>query len=159
MEKKHNKQNRPAAKPAVATESKAKKNTADSKFLVLGGLVVILIAAAFIWKNNMKPAQEEKAPAVVADDSAVVAVIDGEEIRMSSLQNIKNGIPQLKDIPMETVYNNLLEGYVNSRVILKAAQKAGIQDRQEVQKVIEEAKEQIISRAYLAEQLKNRMKQ
>lgn len=157
MEKKHNKQTRPTAKPAVVAETK--KKGMDGKFLILGGLVVIIIAAAFILKGKMGPTQKESAFETPTDTSAVVAVIDGEEIHLSKLQGIKNAIPQLRDIPMETVYNNLLEGYVNSRVILKAAQNAGIQDRSEVQKVIEDAKEQIVSRAYLAEQLQKRMSQ
>ena len=157
MEKKHNKQTRPTAKPAVMAETK--KKGMDSKFLILGGLVVIIIAAAFILKGKMGPTQKESSFEAPTDTSAVVAIIDGEEIRLSKLQNIKNSIPQLREIPMETVYNNLWEGYVNSRVILKAAEKAGVQDRQEVQKVIEDAKEQILSRAYLAEQLQKRMSQ
>ena len=124
---------------------------------IWGGVAVIIVAALAFSQWCCPEKKINFTPRGKVDDGIVVAIIDGEKLRMTDLEVIKDGIPQLKDIPMETVYNNLLEGYVNSRVVLKAAEKSGIKDRADVQKAINDAKEQILSKAYLAEQLQARM--
>lgn len=129
------------------------------KWLLAGGVAFVfvgaLIASQLCCTDKDIPLTKQASPAV--DNSAVVAIIGGKEVKMSELEAVKNGIPQLKDMPMEIVYNKLLEAYVNNKVMLDAAKKAGIQNRADVKKMISDAKEQILFQAYLSEQLKARM--
>ena len=141
----------------VVSANSSKEDKKSKVFATLGGVVVIVLAALVLLKWCCPEKQIEFKPKSHANDGIVVAIIDGEKLKLSDLERVKNSIPQLREMPIETVYNNLLEGYVNGRVILKAAEKSGIEKRPEVQKAIKEAREQILSKAYLADQLQARM--
>ena len=140
----------------VASGSNVQETKKSKVFVVLGGAVVVVLAALAVLKWCC-PGKQVEFPTDKSNEGVVVAVIDGEKLKLKDLERVKNGIPQLRELPMETVYNNLLEGYINSRVVLKAAEKSGIQNKPEVQKAINDAREQILSKAYLAEQLQTRM--
>ena len=88
----------------------------------------------------------------------VVAKINGQEVRMSELEKIKNTVPQLKAVPMEQVYNQLLDGYINNKVILAAAEKMDLKNRPEIKQMLEDTKNQILFQAVLAEKIRERMK-
>ena len=140
----------------VAPESSLQQTKKSKIFVFLGGAVVIVLAVLAVLKWCC-PEKQVEFPASKADEGVVVAIIDGDKLKLADLERVKNGIPQLRELPIETVYNNLLEGYINSRVVLKAAERSGIQKNPEVQRAINEAREQILSKAFLAEQLQVRM--
>ena len=132
--------------------------TSMKKWVLAGGVAFVFVGALIASQlccTDKKVAFKKSAS--VVDNTAVVAVIDGKEVRMSELETAKNSVPQLKDLPMEVVYNKLLEAYVNNKVVLEAAKKAGIQNRADVKKMISDAQDQILFQAYLSEQLKARM--
>ena len=157
--KKVNKKSQNAGKKEVLTKTVLVEDTQKKSkiFWILGGVAVVAVAGYAFLQWCCPEKQIKFTPKGAVKESVVVAVIDGEKLRLEDLEAIKNSVPQLKEIPMETVFNNLLDTYVNGRVIVKAAEKSGVQKRPEVKKAIEEAKEQILSRAYLAEQLQARM--
>ena len=127
------------------------------KWFVAGGVAVVFVGALIASQLCCSDKKDIIFPTKSVDNSAVVAVVGGKEVKMSELEAVKNGIPQLKDMPMEVVYNKLLEAYVNNKVMLDAAKKAGIQNREDVKKMIADAQDQILFQAYLTEQLKARM--
>ena len=87
---------------------------------------------------------------------AVVAVIGEENIYLSEVQDYAKAIPQLADLSFEVVYPQLLETIVDSRVLKKAAEAAGIPKRPEIQQAILLSADQIIAQTYLNERLKAR---
>ncbi|MBE6449351.1 MAG: hypothetical protein E7013_01435 [Alphaproteobacteria bacterium] len=143
-----------AIKQALAKLSKKQKVIIAGVAVVIAGAVV---ASQFCCSgtgiDKIKPIAMKK------DTSPVIAMIGQQEIRMSELEKVKNAIPQLATMPMETVYNNLLEGYVTQKVLLSAANAKKLQDRPDIQKAISDAKDQILVNAYLAEEVQARMTQ
>ncbi len=125
------------------------------KAKLLAGVVVVAVLGVGIWawSGNDKPSSY--VPPVNKGD--VAAIVGGEKVLLRDLQNIKNEVPQLKDIPMEVVYQQLLEAYVNNKIILKQAEKAGLEKNAEVKKALKNARDQILFQAYLSKQLESRM--
>ena len=129
----------------------------NSRRVLLAVLVAALIVGGLVATQLCCTDTKDLKASTQKLEGIVVATIGSEKIKMSDLENVKNSIPQLKEMPMEVVYNKLLELYVNNRVILNAAKNSGVQDRSEVKKMISDAQDQILFQAYLSEQLQSRM--
>ena len=132
-----------------------KQEKSPSKKWLLGGVAIVAIAALGYWGLSRQGDNTFSLPTM--DKSAVVATVGGEDVRLSELEKVKNSIPQLKDIPMQVVYNQLLEAYINNKIILDQAKKEGLQNNPDVRKALKDAEDQILFQAYLAKQLQARM--
>ena len=86
-----------------------------------------------------------------------IAVVDGEAIPMSDVEEMVNDMPQLAELPFEEIYPNLVEMLINNRVIMHGAQKAGVLDRPEIKKQLRLMTEQIVGQTYLDELLRARI--
>ncbi len=84
---------------------------------------------------------------------SVVAVVNGQKIKMKEIRAFVSSVPQLAELPFDMIYPRVLETYVNSKVMLAAAEKANVGDDPQVQKAIKAAREQIVAQAYLVKQL------
>lgn len=123
---------------------------------IVGTLVA---AAALIAGVSMYCCQDGGQPFTlpVVDQGVIVAKVGGDNVKLSELEKVKASIPQLKDIPMEVVYNQLLEAYINNKIILDEAKNEGLQNKPEVKKLLKDAEDQILFQAYLSEKLQERM--
>ena len=83
----------------------------------------------------------------------VVAVVGGEKIYMSEIRDYLEAIPQLKELPFEMVYPQLLETVVNARVLQRAAEKDGTETQESVQRALQLAHDQIVAQAWLDQKL------
>lgn len=142
-------------KTAKVVVSGKEENT--SKKVLIGAACVVVIAALGYWGWTRMHAGSDPFLLPVMDKSAVVATVSGEDVRLSELEKVKASIPQLKDIPMQVVYNQLLDAYINNKVILDQAKKEGLQNNPDVKKALKDAEDQILFQAYLAKQLQARM--
>lgn len=124
--------------------------------IVIGSLVVLAIGVV-LWAAMYSRDNKDAFLLPVMDKGVVVAKVGGDSIKLEELEAVKASVPQLKDIPLEVVYNQLLEAYINNKIILDEAKKAGLQNKAEVKKMLKDAEDQILFQAYLAEQLKKRM--
>lgn len=84
-----------------------------------------------------------------AKDSPVVAQVGRTEVTLADLVELKNSIPQLRTIPVEVLYDQLLAIAVNKAAVVELAQKADVADNPEIKKEIKDVKDQILARAYL----------
>ena len=83
----------------------------------------------------------------------VVAVVAGEKIYMSEIKDYLEAMPQLKELPFEIVYPQLLETVVNARVLQRAADQAGTETQENVQRALQLAHDQIVAQAWLDQKL------
>ncbi|MBR6231756.1 MAG: peptidylprolyl isomerase [Alphaproteobacteria bacterium] len=83
----------------------------------------------------------------------VVAVVGNTEITLDEVKAFVAEVPQLAEVPFEQVYPNILEMMVNDKVVKNGAQRYGIPTDPQVQKMIQMAKDQIISQAFLTKEL------
>lgn len=156
------------------TSSKKRKVTGESASVILEKekqikiinypvlSFILFVAALFIWfivgLMFMEMAVEEnlcqiRQKIVKKPIGEVVATVAGENIYMSEIKDYAKTIPQLADLPFETIYPQLLETVVSSRILKRGAEQAGTEDLPEVQTALALAHDQIIAQAYLDKKL------
>lgn len=146
--------------PVVLSDTE-KKTRSVLRMLVTGFLFVVTVIIWFLVGQKIfvlatqdiwLPDYFNKHKTVAVSDE-VVATVDGKPIFLSDVRSFADGIPQLAEIPFEMVYPQLLETIVDSKVMLQAAEDAGMEALPDVQRAIRQAREQILSQAYLNKQL------
>jgi len=86
----------------------------------------------------------------------VVAKVDGKTFTYSQVMEMKASLPkQYQSAPEDKIYPILLNQIVDTYLIEKAAIASGLENKPEVKKSIEKAKESIISQAFLLEKVKD----
>jgi len=93
------------------------------------------------------------APAARAADDPVVATVNGEEIHRSALEQIRAAIPYLKDVPLEHVYDALLDNVIDLTLVAEQARKTGLEKDPVVQRNIKAAERQILRTVYLTREI------
>lgn len=91
-------------------------------------------------------------PAAAAEDP-VVATVNGDQIKRSDLESMKarmaQQIPQLGMLPLEAVYEGLLERAIDQKLLAAAGEKAGLQNDPEVVEQLAQIRRELVQRAYL----------
>ncbi len=94
------------------------------------------------------------APAVAQDKTdakdPVIAIIDGEKIHLSAVKELYASLPaRYQRIPLERLYQPLLERLIAIRVISKAARAAKLQDDPALKKRLAQLEQQLLYSAYI----------
>ena len=86
-----------------------------------------------------------------ADGDAVVAIVNGEELTRADLVASYEALPeQYRQMPVEAVYEPLLQRLVDGELLLQRAEKESIGDEEEVAEAVRRAQEDVLRQAYLA---------
>lgn len=117
----------------------------------------ILIVFAFMTYDFIPRLYNQFKPTPKAPKNPIVASINGNDIRLSDVRQFADSVPQLAGVPFEVIYPRLLDSMVNMRVIINAAEKSGIEQKEDVRQALNTAREQILSQAYIADQLERLM--
>ena len=84
------------------------------------------------------------APASAQDDP-IVAIVDGTEFRLSELEQSYLELPeQFRQMPIEAIYDPLLDRLIDGHLLLQAAEAADIAAEPEVQAAIERARADVL---------------
>lgn len=111
-----------------------------NKTLKLTAMLLILSASA-------------NAAAKKADADMVVATVNGVKITLSDMQDVKQMTnPQIAALPMNAVFEPLLDNLINTQVVAQAAKEAKIQDSAEYKKMMKSLENQILMQLYLKQQ-------
>ncbi len=106
-------------------------------------------------RKEVKAVQEVKEEPQLPKDT--VAVVNGEPITLTQMQEMVAAVPQLAEVPFEEMYPNLLEMLINNTVIMKGAEEAGIPERPEIKRQLRNMKEQVVGQTYLDELLASKV--
>ncbi|WP_404381567.1 peptidylprolyl isomerase [Caenispirillum salinarum] len=116
-----------------------------------------LRAALFATAVALPAVIAAPAPSFAQDEDPVVARVGDQEIRRSELQSIKQSmaeqVPQVAMMPMEAVFQPLVERAIDSMLLTQAGRDAGLADSEEVQKRLDEAKSRIVQQVYLEQMI------
>lgn len=89
-------------------------------------------------------------PALAADAAdPVVATVNGQEIKHSDVVAMQQTIPQLRQVPVEMVFDQLLDHLISTRLIVAEARKRNLQNDPEVKARLQEMEGQILQQVFL----------
>ncbi|MBF0392384.1 MAG: peptidylprolyl isomerase [Alphaproteobacteria bacterium] len=91
--------------------------------------------------------------AALAAEDPVVARVDGAEIRRSALENLQKADPQMRMMPIEVVFAQLVDVAVAEQLVLNEARKLKLHDNAKVKERVEEARQRIMQDAYLRQRV------
>lgn len=112
-----------------------------------------IIASALIALCIAMPAQAAKKKAKTAEigSDLVVASVNGEKIRLSEIEKMHAANPQLSNVPLESIYEPLLDNIIDLNIVVSAAKAEKIQDTPEFKKMMKDFEKQLLARHYLEE--------
>lgn len=113
--------------------------------VITGALVALCLAM---------PAQAAKTKAKAAQTDLVIATVDGNNITLSEIENVRASNPQLSALPLESVYEPLLDNIIDLDVVAAAAKAEKIQNTPEFKKMAKDFEKQLLARYYLEQQAK-----
>ncbi len=88
-------------------------------------------------------------PAVPQYAENVVAVVGEEPITIDQIKDFVKQVPQLSEVPFQQIYPKMLDLYINNKVIQMGAAEMRLPQEAKIQQMIQMAKDQIITQAYL----------
>ena len=110
-----------------------------------------LTALLLVLSANVNAADKK------ADADFVVATVNGTKIMLSEVQDVKeNASPQLAALPMNAVFDPLLENLVDMTIISEAAKADKVQNTAEFKKMMKSVEKQLLARLYLERQAKKK---
>ncbi len=113
-----------------------------------------VLTGALIALCFAMPAQAAKSKAKNAQTDLVVATVDGNNITLSEIENVHASHPQLSALPLESVYEPLLDNMIDLNLVSQAAEKEKIQDTPEFKKMMKDFQKQLMARYYLEQKAK-----
>lgn len=97
------------------------------------------------------------APVLAQEDDPVVARVGDEQIRRSDLEVIKQSMaqqmPQIGAMPLDALFQPLVERAVDAKLLAKAGQDANVTETDAFQQRMEEARQRIVQQLYLEQTL------
>lgn len=94
----------------------------------------------------------------VAPGDPVVAVVNGQEIHRSEVFDFIGTLPpQVRQMPVQTIFPLAQEQVVNNHIVQRRAEGANLAQDEEVQRQLEQAREQIVRSVYIERQIDRRM--
>lgn len=110
-----------------------------------------LTALLLVLSANVNAADKK------ADADFVVATVNGTKIMLSEVRDVKeNANPQLAALPMNAVFDPLLENLVDMTIISEAAKADKVQNTAEFKKMMKSVEKQLLARLYLERQAKKK---
>ncbi len=123
--------------------------TAAIWFFVGEKVFSLALQNKWIQKSTLENAETA---AALIPDTQVVAVIDNEPIYMRDIRAFAETAAPI-DAPFAALYPQLLDAVINAKVVLAAAEKANIENREDVVQMMKRVRDQILSQAYVSDKL------
>ena len=92
-------------------------------------------------------------PVLAAGDDPVVAVVNGKEIHRSAVIELQQSIPQARQLPLEQIYDQLLDQAVVNELILGEAKKSKLENDPKVKEAFADAQNNILRNAWLSKKI------
>jgi peptidyl-prolyl cis-trans isomerase C len=121
-------------------------------------LLLALAAASPALAQTPPTPAPAPAPAATPPADPVVAVVNGQPIRLSDVQAAQTTLPQqYRAVPLERIFPALLDRMVDGKLQAAEARKLKLQDGEAYKKRLASLEEQLLQEQFVAEQLEKRI--
>jgi peptidyl-prolyl cis-trans isomerase C len=104
------------------------------------------------------PPAQAPAPAATPAGDPVVAVVNGQPIRLSDVQAAQANLPQqYRGLPLERIYPALLDQLIDARLQVGEARKARLQDTEAFKKRLATVEDRLLQEQYLTQEIEKRV--
>ena len=116
-------------------------------------LIKLFVIAAVMCASPAYAAPKAKAKTAV-DKAPVAAVVNGKKVYIKELQELKDAVPQLQQISLDALYEQLQASMIDATLLSQAAEKEKIKNDPQYKKLAAEMEEQLARRLYLDKKIK-----
>lgn len=121
-------------------------------------LLLALVAAAPSVVQAQTPPTPAPAPTATPPGDPVVAVVNGQTIKLSDVQAAQANLPpQYRSLPLERIFPALLEQVIDGRLQVAEARKAKVQDSDAFKKRLASLEDRLIQELYLTQEIEKRV--
>ncbi|HJQ59994.1 MAG TPA: peptidylprolyl isomerase [Vineibacter sp.] len=121
-------------------------------------LLLALLAGAPVFAQTAPTPAPAPAPAAAPQGDPVVAVVNGQPIRLSDVQAAQANLPQqYRAVPLERIFPALLERMVDGKLQAAEARKLKVQDGEAYKKRLATLEEQLLQEQFVAQELEKRI--
>ncbi len=92
-------------------------------------------------------------PALAADADPVVATVNGKEIHRSALIKAQKSIAQHGEVPLEKVYDRLLEQLITEQLVLEQAEKQKLENDPQFKAELADMRLQVLQHVYITKRV------
>jgi peptidyl-prolyl cis-trans isomerase C len=122
------------------------------------GLGTFALSATAQEAKPAAPAAAAAKPGASLGDDPIVAKANGKEFKRSDLLALVQQLgPEVQQIPMASIYPQLLDRLIQAHLVTEAGYKAKLQDSGDVKKQMKLAEEQIVQQAWLRGEIDKRL--
>ncbi len=126
-----------------------KNNLRPLRLALLCGSAIAIAGVAFAQQPPAKPpaAAPAKPPAQAAQPAKdpVVAIVNGQQIRLSELETAQQSLPpQYRNMPLQSVFPALLERIIDSKLVVQEGKKNKVQEDAAFKKRMAFVEEQVL---------------
>ena len=113
-----------------------------------------LALSSAAWCQAVPPGASAAKP----EGNPLVATVNGTEIHRSDIEMFYHSLPpQLQQIPIDQIFSQLVERYVDQKLIGQAARKTGVAERPEVKQQIALLTESVLTQAYMDDKIRQQV--
>jgi peptidyl-prolyl cis-trans isomerase C len=133
----------------------SQKSTAGAAARALIVALASLPLAGTAWAQTAPtPPAPVAAPAPAPAGDPIVAKVGGEVIHLSEVREAMAGLPpQAQSMPPQTLFPYVLDQLIDSRILIQAAKKAGLEKDPAVQRQVAAAADRVLQNAFLHHQV------
>jgi peptidyl-prolyl cis-trans isomerase C len=126
------------------------------------GLRAALLLALVIAAPSLASAQTAPAPAPgpanTPQSDPVVAVVNGQAIKLSEVQAAQASLPpQYRNLPLERIFPALLEQMIDARLLVAEARKAKLQDSEAFKKRLASIEDRLLQELFVVQEIERRL--
>jgi peptidyl-prolyl cis-trans isomerase C len=122
------------------------------------GLRAALLLALFAAAPVLAQTPPAPAPAATPPNDPVVAVVNGETIKLSDVRAAQATLPpQYRGLPLERIFPALLEQMIDARLQVAEARKAKLQDSDAFKKRLAALEDRLLQEQFLAQEIEKRV--
>ena len=120
-------------------------------------LIGVLTGARIIALSGALLSPVLAGTAIAQSPDTVVAELNGETITLGDMTEFQKTVPTAAEMEIKTILPQLLNFYIDQRLVITAARGRGLEDDPKVKEQLERLENELVRQAYLRDEISDRV--